>query len=72
MDNLFEDLMTLRYIVKNQSRIIDEFKSGKRYIKQFEKKVSNILERWKKSSPPDNPSPKTEKTTEASLKDGMA
>ena len=27
MDNLFEDLMTLRYIVKNQSRMIDEFKS---------------------------------------------
>ena len=50
MDNLFEDLMTLRYIVKNQSRIIDEFKSGKRYIKQFEKKVSNILERWKETA----------------------
>jgi len=33
VENLFEDLMTLRYIVKNQSRIIDEFKSGKRYLK---------------------------------------
>ncbi len=33
MDNLFDDLMTLRYIVKNQSRMIDEFKFGKRYLK---------------------------------------
>ena len=33
MDNLFEDYMAARCTIKNLNRIIDEFKSGDRYLK---------------------------------------
>lgn len=33
MDNLFESYMTARCLIKSQKRIIEEFKSGKRYLK---------------------------------------
>ena len=33
VENIFEDYMALRCVVKNQERIIEEFKSGERYLK---------------------------------------
>ncbi len=33
MDNLFESYMDARCLIKSQKRIIEEFKSGKRYLK---------------------------------------
>ncbi len=33
MENLFEDYMAARCLIKSQRRIIEEFKSGERYLK---------------------------------------
>lgn len=33
MNNIFEEFMTMRFVIKNQARIIEEFQSGDRYLK---------------------------------------